>query len=123
MDRIKNVSVSAETYDRARHITLKEFIDKYGEYETRPYEVKVRFPSAFARRIGEQKFYYGMIEEQTVGACTEMTFMAPCLEWFGRWLLTWGAAPEIITPVELLEKMQILALEIQEHYLQPRTHS
>lgn len=123
MDRIKNVSVLAETYDRGRHITLKEYIDKYAEYDARPYEVKVRFPSAFARRIGEQKFYYGMIEEQIVGECTEMTFMAPCLEWFGRWLLTWGSAAEIIAPVELMEKMRTLAMEIKEHYLQPHPHS
>lgn len=123
MDRIKNVSVSAETYDRARHITLKEYIDKYGEHESRAHLVKVRFPTAFARRIGDQKFYYGLIEEQTVGECIEMTFLAPCLEWFGRWLLTWGAAPEIVTPMELLEKMQLLATELKEHYLQPRFHS
>ncbi|MCF6401511.1 YafY family transcriptional regulator [Chitinophaga filiformis] len=123
MDRIKNVTVSAETYDKDRHITLKEYIDKYGEYDTQPYEVKVRFPAAFARRIGDQKFYYGLIEEHTVGECTEMTFMAPCLIWFGRWLLTWGAAPEIIAPAELTERMQILATEIQQHYLEPRSRS
>jgi predicted DNA-binding transcriptional regulator YafY len=123
MDRIKNVTVSAETYDRTRHITLREYIDKYAEYETQPYEVKVRFPAAFARRIGDQKFYYGLVEERTVGECTEMTFMAPHLEWFGRWLLTWGSAAEIVAPPELVEKMQMLALEIKQHYLEPRSHS
>lgn len=117
MDRIKNLSVSEESYDRTRHITLKDYIDKYGESENRSHVVKVRFPAAFARRIGDQKFYYGLIEEQSVGDCTEMTFLAPCLEWFGRWLLLWGAAPEIIVPAELTEKMQLLAREIKEHYL------
>jgi predicted DNA-binding transcriptional regulator YafY len=117
MDRIKNLSVSSEPYDRGRHITLKEYMDKYAESEEQAHLVKVRFLSAHARRIGDQKFYYGLIEEQTAGDYTEMTFLAPCLDWFGRWLLLWGAAPEIITPAELSEKMKTLALEIKEHYL------
>ncbi|MBW8685728.1 helix-turn-helix transcriptional regulator [Chitinophaga rhizophila] len=117
MDRIKNVAVSADPYDKTRHITLKEYTDRYGDYESKAHVVKIRFPKAFGRRIGDQKFYYGLVEEQTVGECLEMTFLAPCLEWFGRWLLLWGAAPEIVTPVELTEKMQLLATEIKQHYL------
>lgn len=117
IDRIKNVSVSADSYDKTRHITLKEYMDRYGEYEAQAHMVKLRFPRAFARRIGDQKFYYGLVEEQAVGECIEMTFLAPCLEWFGRWLLVWGSVPEIISPAELADKMKELALEIKQHYL------
>lgn len=119
MDRIKNVTVSTETYDRTRHITLREYIEKYADHDTQPYEVKVRFPLSFARRIGDQRFYFGLVEERAVGNCVEMSFLVPCLEWFGRWLLTWGAAVEVVAPVELQEKMRTLALEIKQHYLDP----
>jgi predicted DNA-binding transcriptional regulator YafY len=117
MDRIKNVVVSADSYDRARHISLKEYIDRYGEYEGQAQLVKIRFEKTFVRRIGDQKFYYGFVEERTVGECIEMTFLAPCLDWFGRWLLLWGTAPEIVVPAELTEKMRLLATEIKHHYL------
>lgn len=117
MDRIKNLSLTDVTYDKSRHITLKEYLDKYGETEARPYVIKVRFPLAYGRRIGEQKFYYGMVEEQVVGDCIEMTFLSTWLEWFGRWLLTWGKNVEVIAPQELSAQMKLLAQEIKEHYL------
>lgn len=118
MDRIKNVGVSSDNYDKQRHITLKEYMDRYGDYEAQAHMVKIRFPKIHARRIGDQKYYYGLVEEQPVNdECIEMTFLAPCLDWFGRWLLIWGAIPEIVTPVALTEKMQELALEIKAHYL------
>ncbi|HJT74113.1 MAG TPA: YafY family protein [Chitinophaga sp.] len=117
MDRIKNLSVTDTSYDRSRHITLKEYIDKYSEHEAKPHVIKVRFPLSFARRIGDQKFYYGMVEEQVVGDCVEMTFLSTWLDWFGRWLLTWGKHVEVIAPQELSAHMKLLAKEIQEHYL------
>jgi predicted DNA-binding transcriptional regulator YafY len=117
MDRIKHLLVTTESYDKTRHITLKEYTEKYAEKDSNAYLIKIRFPAVLGRRIGEQKYYYGLIEEQITGEYVEMTFLFPSLQWFGRWLLLWGNRVEIITPTELVAQMKTFALEIKEHYL------
>jgi len=117
MDRIKRLTLTSTVYDKAKHISLKEYMDKYGETDTPRLPIKIRVPQHTARRIGESKFFYGFTEERTVGDCIELTFLFPCLFTFGRWLLTWGNNVEIITPAELTAQMKLLVSELKEYYL------
>lgn len=117
MDRIRSLSITDSQYDRNRHISLKEYLEKYAEPAAYPHVVKLRFKAEMAKRLGEQRFYYGLMEEQTVGECVEMSFLTAHLDWFGRWVLTMGRHVEIIGPEELVDHMQSLAKEIHDHYL------
>ena len=117
MDRIKHLTVTNDSYDKTRHISLKEYIEKYAEPSAQPVLVKLRFSNEMARRLGDMKFYYGMLEEQTCGEFTELTFLTAHLDWFARWVLTWGKHVEIICPEELCAHMRSLAEEIKAHYL------
>lgn len=117
MDRIKSLAVTESKYDRNRHISLKEYLEKYAEPTAYPHVVKLRFKPEMAKRLGDQRFYYGLMEEQAVGECVEMSFLTSHLDWFGRWVLTLGKHVEIIGPEELHETMRKLAIEISDHYL------
>jgi predicted DNA-binding transcriptional regulator YafY len=117
MDRIKGLTLTSSTYDKTKRISLKEYMDKYGESDIPRLLIKIKVPQAAGRRIGDNKFFYGFIEEQVVGECIEMTFLFPCLLGFGRWLLLWGNNVEIITPHELTTQMKLLVLELKEYYL------
>jgi predicted DNA-binding transcriptional regulator YafY len=117
MDRIKGLVLTGTTYDKTQRISLKEYMDKYGETDTPRLSIKIKVSQAAARRIGDNKFFYGFTEERVIGECIEMSFLFPCLFAFGRWLLTWGNNVEIITPVELTTQMKLLVLELKEYYL------
>ena len=117
MDRIKNLTLTNISYDKSKHIPLKDYIDKYGEMDSPTHLVKIKVPLAVGRRVGEHKFYYGFTEELVTGEFMEMTFVVPCLTWFGRWLLQWGINAQIITPEELSTEMKRLVTELKEYYL------
>ncbi|SFD27323.1 Predicted DNA-binding transcriptional regulator YafY, contains an HTH and WYL domains [Chitinophaga sp. CF118] len=117
MDRIKNLSLTNTAFDKSKHLSLKEYMDKYSEPDTPSHLIKLRVPLAIGRRIGENKFYYGFVEELVNGEHMEFTFLSPCLNWFGRWLLMWGRHVEIICPKELTAEMKLLTTELKEHYM------
>ncbi|WPV68327.1 YafY family protein [Chitinophaga sp. LS1] len=121
MDRIRNLAVTDVSYDRDRHISLKEYMEKYAEPAAYPHVVKLRFSAGMARKLGNQRFYYGLMEEQTIGECVEMVFLTSHLDWFGKWVLTMGKEVEIIGSEELKEHMRLLAIEISEQYLSDRS--
>jgi len=117
MDRIKNLSLTTTIFDRSKRSSLQEYIGKYEESERPSQLVKVKVPLSVARRVGEHKHYYGYVKEEAIGDEIAFTFLVPCLKWFGRWLLMWGANVEIITPQELTSYMKELIAELKEHYL------
>jgi predicted DNA-binding transcriptional regulator YafY len=117
MDRIKQLTVSDEPYDRAKHITLKEYIDTHSIDNGRiPQLIGIRFPVMVARRLGNTKFSYGYVEEKADGECVEMTFLFPHLDWFARWTLQWGKHAQILYPDELKNRAKELVIELNEHY-------
>lgn len=116
IDRIKQLTLTDTHYDRAKHITLKAYIDKYGTDEKPPLLIKMRFTTEVAKRIGDMKFSYGYAEERVDGSYTEMTFMFPYLDWFARWSLQWGKHAEIVSPDELRIRMRELVAELHEYY-------
>lgn len=117
MDRIRNLSLTSTQYDRTKHMSLQDYIDRYAESEKPSHLVKLRSAITTARNVGENKYYYGFVSEEIIGEEIEMTFLVPCLKWFGRWLLMWGNKVEIVTPQELSTEMRRLAQILQEHYL------
>ena len=117
MDRIKNLTLTDTPYDKSKRITLKEYMDRYGQIESPTHLIKIKVPLAMGRRVGEHKFYYGFTEELVTGEFMEMTFVVPCLKWFGRWLLQWGKNAQILTPEELKTEMKMLVEDLREHYL------
>jgi predicted DNA-binding transcriptional regulator YafY len=116
-DRIRNMQVSGTSYDKSRHISLQQYLEKYHSDPVPEHTFKVRFTLSVARYLGNQKYYYGLVEEKVCDNHIEYTFMNNYpLEYFARWVLMWGNDVEILFPNELLARMKELALELKEHY-------
>jgi predicted DNA-binding transcriptional regulator YafY len=97
----------------------ENFLQKYVDRMTRPrnvHKVVVSCDKGVARFLGEQKFYYGMVDEQPDGDRVRMTFLIGCLEYFGRWLLSWGTAAEVLEPEALQAHMVQLSEDLFLHY-------
>ncbi len=116
-DRVRSMQVTNTPYNKSRHITLQQFLEKYTADQAPTHTYHVRFAQRVARYLGHQKYYYGMVEEKISGQYVELTFMNSYpLEFFARWILMWGSDVTIISPDELTTRMQELARELMQHY-------
>lgn len=96
--------------------TLKDFYDNNLRHEKELTEVVVLFDKEMLRYIGDQKYYHGWAWEKKTQDGTEMTFLVSHIEYFSRWLLTWGNAIRIIRPAGVNERVKSLAKELYYHY-------
>jgi len=116
-DRIRNMQVTSSSYDKSKHISLQEYLERYNLENAPTRTYKVCFSLRVARYLGHQKYYYGLVEEQTNDQQVTLTFMNSYpLEYFSRWILMWGSDVTIITPDELTLRMKELVRELQAHY-------
>ncbi|UYQ93169.1 YafY family transcriptional regulator [Chitinophaga horti] len=115
IDRIKSLNLLELKYNRAAHLTLREYLDQNHNHE-RPFETRVRFTKNVARFIQERKYYAGFVEEKDAGDHVEMTFVTSSLEYFGQWLLSFTNEVEILSPEPLHEVMRSLVRAVQAHY-------
>lgn len=79
-------------------------------------EVTVKFKKQVARYIADQKYYYGLIKELDEGNHIEMTFMTSQLEYFARWLISFGNGVEVTNPPKLKTEVIKIIKELQEHH-------
>jgi predicted DNA-binding transcriptional regulator YafY len=116
-DRIRNMQVTGTGYNKSRHITLQQYLEKYNSDPVPEHTFKVRFTKRVACYLGNQRYYYGMVEEKACDDHIEYTFMNNYpLEYFARWILMWGNDVDILAPAELTVRMKELARELKEHY-------
>lgn len=115
IDRIKSLHLLPVTFQQRDQDFLRQYVDRM----VRPRSLQkmvVLFDKSVVRYLAEQKFYYGLVDEQPDGECVRMTFLCGCLDYFGRWLLTWGAKVEVLEPEELKTHMRQLSEDLFLHY-------
>ncbi|WP_143304499.1 helix-turn-helix transcriptional regulator [Chitinophaga vietnamensis] len=118
IDRIRRLSVQPESYDKDRHMSLQEYLDKQRSYEKDQVQVfKIRFSNDVLRFMREQKYFFGLITEEAIGDYTEMSFLQPSYDYFCRWLVMFGNKAEVLHPAGLKQAMQKLVTELKDHYL------
>jgi predicted DNA-binding transcriptional regulator YafY len=115
VDRIKSLHVLSEAFKKRDQDFLRQYVDRM----VRPRSLQkmvVLFDKSVVRYLSEQKFYYGLVDEQPEGEGVRMTFLSGCLEYFGRWLLTWGVKVEVVEPEELKTHLRQLSEDVFLHY-------
>ena len=116
-DRIRNMHVSNTPYDKSRHISLQQFLEKHNSDPVPTHTYRVRFAQRMIRYLGREKYYYGLVEEKACDQYMELTFMNSYpLEWFARWILMWSTEVIILEPEELTVRMKELTRELVQHY-------
>lgn len=110
LDRIESLEPGTEQF-RQQHPSLKSYLDKmYNDYPLT--EMVIRVPTEKVRYIGDQKYYMGLVSEETDGIWTKMSFMSVSLEGFARFYLTIGDIAQIVQPAALKERVKGLQKEI-----------
>ncbi|SEW21449.1 helix-turn-helix transcriptional regulator [Chitinophaga arvensicola] len=117
VDRIRKLSVLTTTYKKSNHLSLQDYLEQQRcRNEEATHLVKISVENEVMRYIRDQKYYYGLMEENVVGARTELTFLLPSLGYFTRWLVMFGKTVEILQPEALKTAMQKRVAELHEHY-------
>lgn len=119
MFRIERINRFNETGTRIRDEndhTLKEFYEQSLHKEKELHRSVVFFSSEISRYIGDQKYYQGWIAEKKVDGGIEMTFLCSSLEYFTRWLLTWGGNVSVLEPDDVKSRIQELSRELYRHH-------
>jgi predicted DNA-binding transcriptional regulator YafY len=116
LTRMEKLAVTSESFNTKQHLSLQEYIDSYQPTEFT--KAVVLFDKKIAGYIVDQKYLRGFISEEIVGDKVRMTFLTPCEEYLGRWLLMFTNAVIIEYPQSLISKMQQLVTEVESHFLE-----
>lgn len=117
--RIHSLQILDEVCNTKRSITLEQYVDNM-MFEGELTKASIRVKRDVVRYMTEQKYYQGFIEERDLGEWIEMDFLVHSFELFGRWLLMYGDAVEVLNPPEMLKTIENLAREIAGHYLRKK---
>lgn len=118
MDRIKSVQSTDTFFDPRRRDDLSKLIAKTAdESDVKP--ACVRFDKTTARFVGDQKYFFGLVEEKTIGRQVEMHFLTASYDHMSHWLLSYVDAVEIVSPNRLKQSMARHAARLFAHYHPP----
>lgn len=114
-DRITKLAVLDQHFDPSLRDDFKDHIF-VRQMQTDVSEVRVHFSKNTARVIGDQRYYYGFIDEKKVDDGVEMTFMVGECDYFARWLLMFTDSVRILNSEQLENQMQELIDQLASHY-------
>lgn len=114
-DRISKLHVLDQHFDPSLRDDFKDhiFVRQMPQDVS---EVKVLFDKKVARIIGDQRYYYGFIEERKSEEGIEMTFMVGECEYFARWLLMFTDSARILNSEKMENSMRELIDQLEKHY-------
>src|SRR5699024_4686134 len=116
VDRIENFQQSGDKLSDTSEHSLKEFSEQSLHKERDLHEVVIYFDREMKRYMGDQKYYYGWVDEKEVNGGVEMTFLISSTEYFARWLLTWGDGVEVVESEGLKARVRELSEELYHHH-------
>ena len=118
VDRIRTVHLAHSTFKASDHGSLADLISRM-VYESDVKPACVRFDRKILPFIGDQKYYYGFVEEKILDSQVEMHFLTSSYELLAHWLLGFVDAAQVVSPEPLKEIMVGHAKCLYSHYCPP----
>lgn len=115
-DRIKGIVHSGKPFTNTNLLSLQEYIDTIMHEHREVQKVIVLVDEKAARYMGEHKYFYGFVSEESIEGKVRMTFLTGYLHSIARWLLGYGKYVDIVSPKELQDIMLTLIDELNLHY-------
>lgn len=94
LDRISNLELLSEQFFKRDRRSLDEYLNQLDNSDL--HEIVLQFVPQAARFVGEQRYFFGFVDEEFNERGVKMTFVTPHLESFGRWLLQFTSGVECI---------------------------
>jgi predicted DNA-binding transcriptional regulator YafY len=121
VDRIRGLEPAGKPFDRSRHGDLDHLVRRI----ILPADLQpatLRFTPHAARRVRDQKYYFGYVREYEQEAGVAMEFLVPEYGYLARWLLSFGDQVTVISPARLEQTVAAHVRQLSAHYLPPKLH-
>jgi len=118
MNRIVSLAALDERFE-TKHIGLQDYIKRQEEAWKKQQNIQlfeVAFTGPFVEFAEGRKFYFGFVEQTVIGEATHMKFLNSSVEIMARWIIQFGDQATVIAPLELKERMKVLANQLFTHY-------
>ena len=116
-DRIKELKQTGESFESRSISTMQEYFNSLQQTNVEMQPATVLFERKTALYVSNSRNYFGFVSEEEVDGQIRMKFLTTDLSLLARWLISYGSAVEIESPIELKRIIQALVEELQEHYL------
>lgn len=117
-DRIQKLRITTHTFDADRHPNYLDFLNE-SLSGTDAKVAWLRLTKQMARFLGEQKYYFGFVEQEEKEDCVRMKFITPQYQYLGRWIMSYGNQITVESPAELQNLTSAYAQELYAHYCKP----
>lgn len=115
LDRIRNLEVSNETYQRKLDKSFDEYLARERE-QYHYFEIEIKVEQKSAVWMHESKYWYGFVSEEEDGDYRIMKFLNPDLNGFAKWIMSTTEKVEIQSPPELKNILHKLIQQLYEKY-------
>ncbi len=116
-DRIQSLAPQEIQFDPREDFSLKDYFKASQRLES-PIPIEVRFPKSIYENLKEH-YFYGFVETVEVADGYRVSFLVPSFKWIFHWLLGFGTAIEVLSPVELRQKFLQEAQGFRDLYQDP----
>ena len=118
LPRIAEVVVSKQTFVRpAQFSPEKFFANALGVLGgTGDYRVVIRFEASVAERVREREWHESQEMRELPGGRLELRLRLGALNEVEQWILSWGAAAEVMAPAELRSRIRRIVTTLAENY-------
>lgn len=121
LDRMQGMEILAERFAPRADFSLRRHLDE-GMARAEWIEVRVRFDRSVLARVRRECFT-SPTDEKVVADGVEWTLRTHSLDWFARWLLSFGTWATALGPDELRARMAGLAGQVAGIYADDRKPS
>lgn len=118
MNRIVDLKVLTHHFDR-EHMSLSDYIDQQGEKskdQPQLQSIEIAFNLPYVKYAEMRKYYFGFVGQTFEKDAVHMKFLNSSTEVIARWLLQFGDQATVIAPLELKERIKLLATQLYAHY-------
>jgi predicted DNA-binding transcriptional regulator YafY len=113
--RVLKVTSTKIKFEMERHNSLESLITKiWDTKDLKP--ATVQFQNEVVKKMGDQKYYFGMIEEETIGLNTTMKFLTSSYAYFAGWIMNFTDQATVIYPEALKVILRENARKLFDHY-------
>ena len=113
LDRIRSLELAPVQFRRRDFRNLQEYLNR--ELPSQELnEIRLHFTAVAAQFVGEQRYYFGFVEETETDDGVEMTFLVAHMEYFCRWLLPYTNGVTLVSGDALNPVMAELFSELAD---------
>ena len=116
VDRITKFTIGHQRFKPSAHPSLRQYLDKLTK-ETPLEKVTIVVKTDMLKYIVNTKYHMGFMKETIKGEWCEMEFATMSIDYFARWLLTYGEKVKVVAPEVLKETIQQTIERLVHHHV------